>query len=80
MEPSHIRRRLSNCSARTLSAIALLALVPATLYALGRSLFAVVAVVNVLLIFGSIYVLTSPVKDAHAEERKPAVESEESAA
>ncbi|WP_276299876.1 hypothetical protein [Halorussus lipolyticus] len=46
----------------------LLALAPVALFALGRSLLAVVAVVNVVLIFGSLYLLTSPTEEDHGHD------------
>ncbi|WP_238392093.1 hypothetical protein [Halorussus amylolyticus] len=51
--------------------LALLALAPVVLFAAGRSLYAgVVTTVNVLLIFGSIYLLTSPVESEDAGEHQ----------
>ncbi|WP_210424022.1 hypothetical protein [Halorussus ruber] len=77
---SGIKKLVSNRSPRSLTIVTLLALVPVALFALGRSLLAVVALVNVGLIFGSLYLLTAPTEaeqgrggahghdEAHGEE------------
>jgi len=57
---SGIKKLVSNRSPRSLTIVTLLALIPVALFALGRSLLAVVALVNVGLIFGSLYLLTAP--------------------
>lgn len=73
---STIKKALSNRSARSLSVVALLALVPVVLFAVGRSVLAVVAAVNVALIFGSLYLLTSPAEDEeHGSEDHESTEA-----
>lgn len=64
---SGLERALAERSARSLSIVALLALAPVVLFALGRSALAVVGAVNVLLIFGSLYLATSPAEDGSRE-------------
>ncbi len=65
---SGIKRIVANRSPRSLSVVALLALAPVVLFALGRSMLAVVAVVNVALITGSLYLLTSPTEGGHGHD------------
>lgn len=79
---STVKAAVSNRSARTLSVVALLALAPVALFVVGRSALAVVAAVNVALIFGSLYLLTSPAEgDGHGEPAEaPGEESPESVA
>lgn len=48
---------------RTAAMLALLALVPVAAFVLGRASIAAVSLVNVVLIFGSLYVALSPVDD-----------------
>lgn len=58
---SQLKSTLSNRSARTLSAIALLALAPAVTFALTRdAVSGAVTAINVVLIFASVYLLLSP--------------------
>lgn len=66
-----LKKVLSNRSPRTLSGLALLALVPAVAFGLGKDLSAAaVTAVNVVLIFASIYLLVSPVEgdDGHGSD------------
>lgn len=54
---------------RRSTALGLLAIIPALAYALGRpSLAGYVAIVNVLIIFGSLYVAMRPVDGNHHAE------------
>lgn len=63
---SALRRQLSKRSPRTLSTIALLALLPAVAFAFSKSLYAgVITSVNVVLIFVSLYLLVSPTEHDH---------------
>ncbi|WP_254766487.1 cytochrome-ba3 oxidase subunit [Salinilacihabitans rarus] len=57
---------LVDISPRTVAAVALLALLPVLWYGFGSSLTAgFVSSINVLLIFGSLYLAFSPVADGH---------------
>lgn len=59
-----IKSLLSKRSSRTVGTVALLALLPAVAFAFTKSLLAgAVTSVNVVLIFGCIYVLLSPTED-----------------
>ena len=61
---SQLKSTLANRSARTVSAIALLALAPAVTFALTRDALAgAVTAINVVLIFASVYLLLSPTGD-----------------
>ncbi len=60
-----IKKVVADRSARSLTVVSLLAVAPVALFALGRSMLAVVAVVNVGLITGSLYLLTSPTEGGH---------------
>lgn len=62
-----LKKALANRSPRSLSIVALLALVPVVLFVLGRSVLAVIAAINVFLIFGSLYLLTAPAEDESHE-------------
>jgi hypothetical protein len=43
----------------------LLAMVPMTLYALGQATVAVLSLVNVLIVVGSLYLMFGPAEDPH---------------
>ncbi|EFW90084.1 hypothetical protein ZOD2009_20862 [Haladaptatus paucihalophilus DX253] len=66
---SRLKAELSKHSPRSVSIIALLALVPVVAFAFEKSLYAgVVTSINVSLIFTSIYLLVSPTEGGHGTD------------
>lgn len=58
-------------SARVVSLLSLLALVPVFVFAVQRSLIVLIAAINVVLICGSLLALTSPVDEPEPASREP---------